>query len=229
MAGGTPTVNFKIGGRWFLFALPFTLLLALFLTYPFSDFLVSKTLSTSQLSAKQKSNIELAAAAINGVVLKPGEEFSFNRVVGPRTEARGYRSAPSYLGPENASTVGGGICLVSSALYQAALEADLGIEQRVPHLRTIRTVPPGLDATVWYGQADLRFKNTLKEPIQIRTMSTNQALTVKFLGRKPDNFSAARIDRVISRSGPGVLIVECLRGHGKYQTLVSRDHYVVSR
>lgn len=214
---------------WLLAALPLSLLALCVLTFPFADTLVSKTLSTSQLSSRQKSNIELAAAAIDGVVIKPGEEFSFNKVVGPRSERRGYRAAPSYLGPENPSTIGGGICLVSSAIYQAALEGNLTIEQRTAHLRTIKTVPAGLDATVWYGQADLKIRNTLSVPIQFSTACSNQTLRVNILARKPASFQTAKIERIVSRNAPGVLVVECLRRQGNIETLVSRDNYSISQ
>src|SRR5205085_2176072 len=106
------------------------------------------------------------AQRLDGLILQPGTQFSFNQAIGPRTTKRGYRPAPSYLGVDSPSTLGGGLCLLSSGIYQLALETGLPIQQRVPHLRTIHSVPPGLDATVWYGGADLRFTNTLSQPIQ---------------------------------------------------------------
>ena len=213
---------------WLLAFLPLFVGIAVWVTYPFADTLCSKTFSLADLSAVQKSNIELAARSINGTVLKPGEAFSFNSVVGPRTERRGYRPAPSYLGPENAATLGGGICLVSSALYQLALESGLQIDQRVAHLRTIKTVPAGLDATVWYGQADLRLKNTFGCPVQLTTDWNRDTLTVSLLGRKPANYTHARIDRIVSRATPTEMVVELLRRQGTQVMLISRDHYSVA-
>jgi vancomycin resistance protein YoaR len=215
--------------RSLFFIAPLALAAVCFVTYPFSDTLTSKTLSMDGLSNTQKSNIKLAAKAVNGTVLRPGEEFSFNRIVGPRTTARGYRPAPSYLGPENPSTVGGGICLMSSAVYQVALESGFQIDQRFPHLRTIKTVPPGLDATVWYGQADLRFKNTYDVPVQIATGWNGQSLTVQLLGKKPHNLASVELRRLVSRPTPDRVVVELLRKTGNVEQLVSRDLYMVAQ
>jgi vancomycin resistance protein VanW len=211
-----------------LFGLPVILAGACYTTYPFSDEITRKTLSTSSLSAIQKSNIELAARSINGTVLRPGEEFSFNGVVGPRSEKRGYRLAPSYLGPENPATVGGGVCLMSSEVYQVALESGCDIEQRFPHLRTVRSVPPGLDAAVWYGQVDLRFKNTLEYPVQLSTSWTNSTITVSLLGKKPAGYQPAQLERIIKAHTGRELVVELLRRQYGKQVLVSRDHYIIN-
>jgi vancomycin resistance protein YoaR len=211
-----------------LLAFPVVLTALLVATYPFSETLAQKKFSISMLTPIQRSNIQIAARAINGTVLKPGEAFSFNRVVGPRNESRGYRPAPSYLGPENPATIGGGVCLVSSAIYQLALEAGFNIQQRIPHLRTIKTVPAGLDATVWYGQADLRFTNTLSVPVQIATDFNDQVLTVTLLGRKPKGYQPAVVERIVSRSTSSDVVVELLRRQGKHEVLISRDHYAIA-
>ncbi|HEY9792917.1 MAG TPA: VanW family protein [Candidatus Obscuribacterales bacterium] len=213
---------------WGLISFPLMLAAVFFVTYPFADNLDSKTFSISILSPIQKSNIEIAAKAVNGTILKPGEKFSFNRIVGPRTDIRGYRPAPSYLGPESPSTIGGGICLLSSALYQLALESGLQIDNRVPHLRTIKTVPPGLDATVWYGQADLTFENTLPFPVQIATDWNHTTLTVSILGKKPHGYHPAHLQRIVDRSTPSEMVVELLREQGNRTELVSRDHYSIA-
>lgn len=104
-----------------LITLPVLILTYLWLTNPFRDELVREVYSLSSLSASQQYNIDLASRALDGRVLKPGELFSFNRTVGPRQGNRGYRAAPVYVGPNSPDSVGGGICLVSSVLYQAAL------------------------------------------------------------------------------------------------------------
>lgn len=214
---------------WFLASFPIVLAGVFYATYPFADQIGKRTLSISSLSAIQKSNVELAARAINGIVLRPGEEFSFNKVVGPRTVGRGYRPAPSYLGPENPSTVGGGVCLMSSAVYQLALDAGCKIDQRVPHLRTIKTVPAGLDATVWYGQADLRFKNTLDCPVQLNTSWSNQTVSITMLGRRNNRHEPVQLERLISRRASNQIVVELLRRQGRTEDLISRDLYSVSQ
>jgi vancomycin resistance protein YoaR len=208
---------------WALISFPIMLAVVFLDTYPFSD-----TLSISMLAPAQVSNIERAAAAINGTVLKPGDEFSFNQVVGPRTEKRGYRQAPSYLGSENLRTVGGGICLVSSGLYQLALESGLQVDQRVPHGRTIKTVPPGLDATVWYGQADLRFRNTLGIPVQLTSDWNGTTLKVSVLGKKPRQYHVVHLERIVKSASPTEMVVELIRQQGSHYALVSRDHYDLS-
>lgn len=198
-------------------------------TYPFSDVIASKTISTSGLTHTQKSNIQLAAASLEGTVIRSGEYFSFNRLVGPRTSGRGYRPAPSYLGPENPATIGGGVCLVSSGMYQLALETGCKVTERVPHLRTIRTVPAGLDATVWYGQADLRFINTLPCPVQIATKWEGNALKLSFLGRRPAAYKPAKLMVCLDRKTDREMVVELFSRQGDRESLVSRDRYVVSR
>jgi vancomycin resistance protein YoaR len=203
---------------------PLTLGALCWLTYPFSDALAVKHLSMAGLSPQQKSNIELAAETLNGRVLQPGEVFSFNAVVGPREATRGYKSAPSYLGPESPSTVGGGICLLSSTVYQAALETGCDITERVPHLRTVHSVPPGLDAAVWYGKADLKFKNTLQCPIQLSTDWSNNKLCVRVLGRE-DNAESVELRRRVVRQTQGSVVVELYRLQDAAETLVSRDVY----
>ncbi|HEY9868902.1 MAG TPA: VanW family protein [Candidatus Obscuribacterales bacterium] len=193
-------------------------------TYPFSDRLARRTVGIRDLSAAQISNIVRAARAVDGTVLEPGEEFSFNRVVGPRAAQRGYRPAPSYLGNESPTTIGGGICLVSSLLYQIALDAGLTVTERFPHQRTIKTVPPGLDATVWYGRADLRFKNSLDCPLVIYSRANSGALTVELMGR-PGRVQRSSIRRLVARQGQDRLTVEVYRQDQQGEKLVSRDLY----
>lgn len=207
-----------------IWLVPLTLGALCWLTYPFSDALAVKHLSMAQLSAQQKSNIELAAETINGRVLQPGEVFSFNAAVGPREATRGYMSAPSYVGPDSPSTVGGGICLLSSTLYQAVLEAGCDVTERVPHLRTVHSVPAGLDAAVWYGKADLKFKNTLRCPIQLSTDWSNNKLCVRVLGRE-DNSASVELRRRVVRQTPESVVVELYRLRDAAETLVSRDVY----
>lgn len=113
-------------------------------------------------------NIGLAAKAINNYVLFPGETFSFNKVVGRRTQEKGYLSAPIIVRGEVSEGVGGGICQISSTLFNAVDRAGLQIVERYSHSRNVPYVPPGRDATVsWYGP-DFTFKNKYDQPILIR-------------------------------------------------------------
>ncbi|HHW91590.1 MAG TPA: vanomycin resistance protein VanB [Firmicutes bacterium] len=113
-------------------------------------------------------NIQLATQLVNGMVLAPGEEFSFNGIVGIPTEARGFQKAPVIDDSgEFSQSVGGGICQVSSTLYQAASAAGLEIVERHGHSQPVDYTPPGTDATVVPGEKDLRFCNSRERPLVI--------------------------------------------------------------
>jgi vancomycin resistance protein YoaR len=118
---------------------------------------------------KQRTkNIYLAAEAINNTVIFPGETFSFNGVVGNRTAAKGYLRAPIIIRGELSEGIGGGICQVSSTLFNAIDNAGLKVIERYSHSRRVPYVPAGRDATVsWYGP-DFRFTNKYSEPVLIR-------------------------------------------------------------
>lgn len=198
-----------------------------FAVYPFPKVIVSRTVSLRPLSYEQQNNLYQAAQKIDGSILKPGQVFSFNGKVGPRTGKNGYQPAPSYLGGETPNTLGGGICLLSSCLYQSALTAGLKIVERVPHLRTMRTVSPGFDATVWYGRADLRFENTTKFPIEIRTYISPSQMKVEFRGSEEAARTCqnAQLRRLEQRGAPGELLVEVFRSEPGRETFISRDLY----
>jgi len=151
-----------------LFALPLILLAYCIEGDSFKCELAHRSINLGHYSREQRVNFLTAARALDGCVIGAGETFSFNHRVGPRTGSRGFVPAPSYLGGSKLASAGGGICLISSCLYQTALLSGLDIKERAAHTTCVRSVPPGLDATVWYGQADLKLKNPYKEPVQIR-------------------------------------------------------------
>jgi vancomycin resistance protein YoaR len=128
---------------------------------------------------KQRSNnILLAAQAINNYVVFPGEVFSFNKTVGKRTKAKGYQIAPIIVRGEMSEDIGGGICQVSSTLFNAVDRSGLKILERFSHSKRVPYVPPGRDATVsWYGP-DFSFKNTYNQPILLRTKVTSGMVIV---------------------------------------------------
>jgi vancomycin resistance protein YoaR len=128
--------------------------------------------SDNEINRDRAGNIRLAVSAINGKILLPGEVFSFNSTVGPRTKAGGYRDAYVYEYGKMVLGVGGGICQVSSTLYNAVLFADLQVIERNNHYFTISYVPLGRDAAVAYGSADFKFKNNTKYPIRIDAWTT---------------------------------------------------------
>jgi vancomycin resistance protein YoaR len=125
------------------------------------------------------TNIELAVESIDNHVVFPGESFSFNRVVGKRTVEKGYKKAKVIVRGEFAEDIGGGICQVSSTLFNAVDSAGLKITQRFSHSRNVSYIPPGRDATVsWYGP-DFEFLNTYNQPILIRAKTVGHLLVIK--------------------------------------------------
>jgi vancomycin resistance protein YoaR len=112
-------------------------------------------------------NVELASKLINGTVLAPGEVFSYNNVVGERTAERGFKNAQIYVQSKVVEGLGGGICQVSSTLYNAVLYADLEVVERRWHSLPVTYVPLGQDATVAFGYIDFKFKNNRDYPIEV--------------------------------------------------------------
>ncbi|CCO09049.1 VanW family protein [Desulforamulus hydrothermalis] len=127
-------------------------------------------------------NIRTAAARINGVMLAPGQEFSFNKVVGERTGKAGYRPAAVIVANKFEEALGGGICQVSTTLYNAILLAGLTPVERHNHSLAIGYVPLGRDAAVAWQQLDFKFKNTLPGHLYLRTVVTSDAITVQVFG-----------------------------------------------
>ncbi|HAM80390.1 VanW family protein [Ornithinibacillus bavariensis] len=131
-------------------------------------------------SNKERShNIKLAAEAINNVVVFPGENFSFNKVVGKRTKEKGYLRAPVIVRGELSEDIGGGICQVSSTLFNAVSLKGIEIVERYSHSRNVPYVPPGKDATVsWWGP-DFIFRNEYSHPILIRAKAIDGKMIVR--------------------------------------------------
>ncbi|MFC2947391.1 VanW family protein [Virgibacillus sediminis] len=141
----------------------------------------SYTTSFRKSNVERSHNIELAAEAINNHVLFPGETFSFNEVVGERTEEKGYERAPVIVRGELTEDIGGGICQVSSTLFNAVDLKGVKIVERYAHSRRVPYVPPGRDATVsWWGP-DFVFKNLYNEPILIRALVRDGNMIVKIM------------------------------------------------
>lgn len=130
------------------------------------------------------TNVQVAANAIDMTTLHPGETFSFNNTVGIRSEEKGYKPGLMYASGELTVGVGGGICIVSTMLYNAALETGLKIIDRHPHSGPVSYAEPGRDAAVSYGYADLCFKNNTDSPILLRTLATDGRLNVSFYSKK---------------------------------------------
>lgn len=139
---------------------------------------VSKVTTKTTANSNRNTNVDLAAKAVNGTVLQPGEEFSFNEVVGERTAAKGYKSAAAYSGGEVVQEIGGGVCQVSSTLYNAVLKAGLKTTYRRSHTFEPSYVTPGTDATISWGGPDYKFVNNSSAAIGIRASYYKQEMTV---------------------------------------------------
>ena len=139
----------------------------------FRDVLGEKMTTMYTSSYARLNNIKLASEAFNGLILNPGEEFSFNGVVGERTAAKGYQGAAAYVGGKTVTEIGGGICQSASTLYYCTLLADLEIVERYNHMYAISYLPLGTDATVNWGTVDFRFKNNRDYPIKLVAYVSN--------------------------------------------------------
>ena len=156
----------------------------------FKDVLAEFTaVYTGTYDAARIKNLQLACEALNGYVIKAGETFSFNLALGPCTTNKGYQTAPTYVG-STASTLGGGISQISSALYCGALQAGLQITQRHAHAYAVDYTLLGFDAAVTYGSQDLQFVNTTVDPIRILVTTDGTKVTVQLLGTVEENAPA---------------------------------------
>ena len=204
--------------------------ICLFLLDPFANVLVSNTAPVSQLNDAQRSNIALASKKLDGFIIMPGRVFSFNKIIGPRSEREGYCQSPSYLEGDSPMTFGGGICLLSSVLYKSALELGLNIKERQAHTRTTQCIAPGFDATVWYGQSDLKFTNNQKIPIKIETKIDSQNLTITIYGdQNPGTNNKMALQRLVRRIDKDTISVSVFRKENEGLKLVSKDLYRISR
>ena len=131
-------------------------------------------------------NIHLAADCLNGIVILPGEVFSYNNAVGERTEERGYRWAGAYADGEVTTEIGGGICQVSSTLYCAAMYAQMTTTMRQNHWFPVSYLSMGYDATVSWGGPDYRFKNTRDYPVKLNVYYDDHSVTIEFWGTNVD-------------------------------------------
>ncbi len=148
----------------------------------YKDILGRFTATAEESDADRNVNLKKACDSINGTILMPGDVFSYNKALGERTEANGYRPGPSYAGNDTVDTVGGGICQVSSALYYCVLVADLGITERDYHGFYPGYVPLGMDAVVSWNSLDFKFYNNTNFPIRIDAEASGGSVTVSIMG-----------------------------------------------
>lgn len=136
--------------------------------------------------AARTHNIVLSALRVNNTLLLPDTTFSLNKVVGERTAANGFQPAPVFQNGKTVTDLGGGLCQLASTIYNAAVAADLQITERQPHSMAVDYVDPGQDATVAWGQHDLKFVNTTGGPILVTARAQDGKLQVRIYGRAKD-------------------------------------------
>ena len=156
-------------------------------TEAFPDLLSSYSTKYSTRDRDRTTNLQLAANKINGTVLMPGETFSYNKVVGERTIAAGYKEAPIYVSGEVVDGLGGGICQITSTLYNAVVYANLEVTQRSNHQFVPSYVTASRDATVVYGSIDFQFKNNRNYPIKITCSVSGGIAQFQIFGMKQDD------------------------------------------
>lgn len=152
---------------------------------------------TTRFNAGQRNrsaNVANAAGKLNGKILMPGETMSFNQVVGKRTIANGFKTAPEYQNGQTVDGIGGGTCQVSTTLYSAALYADLKIVKRSNHSMSVSYVPLGQDATVTDGGLDLQIMNDTEYPIKILSAINGGSVTFTIMGTAPEPAKTVKIN-----------------------------------
>lgn len=178
-------------------------------------------------SPQRATNIQLATKAISGLCLMPGDTFSFNKVVGERTAQKGYQSAPVDIGNTTGMGLGGGVCQVSTTLYNSILLSGIKPTVREHHSIPSAYVPLGLDATVSYGGPDYQFKNTLSYPIYIEGSSANGTETFNIYSNSSLTSKTYKVLNDISSSGKDVKVYLQTYQNGAMikNDLISHDTY----
>lgn len=151
------------------------------------------------------TNLRLACEAINGYVLKVGEVFNFNKVVGPRTANKGYLNAPNFSN-SNATSIGGGISQIASALHYCALIAELEVTERHSHNYKVNYSPLGTDAAITYGSQNLCFVNNTEQPLRILASVEGSTVHIQLLGTKAEdkNYQVMVEYELLSVYAPGI-------------------------
>lgn len=199
-------------------------------TEAFPDLLSTFKTTYSTRDRDRTTNLTLAANKINGTVVMPGETFSYNTVVGERTIAAGYKEAPIYVSGEVVDGLGGGICQITSTLYNAVVYANLEIVERSNHQFVPSYVSASRDATVVYGSIDFKFKNNRDYPIKLVCSVSNGVAKFDIYGLKTaDDYDVEISSRITSQTSTSTNseAYKILKKNGQIvsRTLLSRDTY----
>ena len=190
-------------------------------TEAFPDLLYEFSTNYSVSNKNRTTNLILASNKINGTVVMPGETFSYNKVVGARTIAAGYKEAPIYVSGKVVDGLGGGICQITTTLYNAVLLSNLEIVERSNHQFVPSYANASRDATVVYGAIDFKFKNNREYPIKITCSASKGIANFKIWGLKADNDYEVVLSSRVTGSNANYLYSE------GYKTL-KKDGQIVS-
>ncbi|GIM47294.1 hypothetical protein DNHGIG_28430 [Collibacillus ludicampi] len=161
-------------------------------SFPHEEVMIGQASTQLPASKSYVTNIQIASNAINNQVVQPGETFSFNKVTGFPTADKGYQPGPGISNGQVVQMLGGGICQVSTTLYDSVLNANLEVVERYPHSLPVSYVPRGKDAMVYIEEGyDFQFKNTTTEPVIIKSSLQGGKLVVTLWEQKSHSSSAA--------------------------------------
>ena len=199
-------------------------------TEAFPDLLSTYSTKYSTRDTNRTTNLRLAANKINNTVLMPGETFSYNKVVGERTISAGYKEAPIYVSGQVVNGVGGGICQITTTLYNAVVYANLEIVERTNHQFVPSYAPASRDATVVYGAIDFKFKNNRDYPIKLVCSVANGTASFQIFGLKNENDYQVEISNRVTSTTSSAIYSEAykvLKQNGQVVSseLLSRDVY----
>ena len=171
----------------------------------FQDLLATYTCTYPGNHAGWKKNVALSSEALNGFVLKAGEDFSFNQVIGRLTAEKGYQKAPGYRGGVETDILGAGISQTASALYYCALLSDFEILERHNNGYAVDYTTLGLDASVSWGTEDLRFRNNTDDPIRIVAEADGSKVTVRIFGTENKNYDVSLRTETVAQNDPEII------------------------
>ena len=189
----------------------------------FPDLLASFSTNYVTSNKDRTTNLRLAAGKINGTVVMPGEIFSYNKVVGKRTVSAGYKEAAVYQDGGVTNGLGGGICQISTTLYNAVIKANLEIETRRNHMFVPSYIGAGKDATVVWGSTDFKFKNRREYPIKIETSVSDGIAKVNIYGLRTDNEYEVSLETKTIKSTSTSLVVESYRITKQNGEIIKRE------
>ena len=195
--------------------------------------LISAYTTNTTNNKNRNTNIQLSAAAINGVTVLPGEIFSFNAATGERTAEKGYKEAAAIAGGQSRDEIGGGVCQTSSTLFNAAARADLEIIERNPHAWPSNYVEKGFDATVNWPGLDFKFKNNTGWPVFIVAGYSKQKVTVNIYGMTLGTGVRIDLESEVTRTIPkpedvNYVVNESLAKGEQKKTVSAREGYEVT-